>query len=523
MLLRLVQGEAMLGRTKKAFAYLIPIRREEIKKFIPMIVIFFFVGFIYNILRNTKDVILITGQPSGAQIIPFVKVWGVLPSAILMTALFSWLSNRFSMEKVFYIIVSIFLVYFATFTFLMFPHSESLHLHALGDFLAKYLPKGAAGLISMVKYWSFTLFYIMCELWSCITLSILFWGFANETTTVKEATRFYALFGLGINFSGVAAGQACIILSRLPAKMGHLSTSSWHESLVYITLVILLSGVIIFSFFRWLHVHVLKDCMFYKARKKNNFKLSVRKNFAYLARSKYLMCIAILVLSFNLVINLVEVLWKHQLKQLFPSPNDLSVYLSQVSVLTGILATLVAFFSGYLINRVGWTRSALITPLIMLLTSIGFFACLLFGQPLNSFVTTYLGVTPLTLAATFGSIQVVMSRACKYTVFDATKELSFLPLTTESRKKGKAAIDGVGSRLGKSGGSVIHQGLLFIFASFAASAPIVGVFLLCVIGVWIGAVKVLGKEFTKLSQQHEELSLETSDPALSQTTQTQAV
>jgi len=290
------------------------------------------------------------------------------------------------------------------------------------------------------------------------------------------------------------------------------------QTLIYITLLITFSAVVIFVFFRWLHVNVLEDCKFYKARKKNKFKLSLRKNFAYLAKSKYLICIAIVVLSFNLVINLVEVLWKHQLKQLCPNPNDFSVYLNQITVLTAMVATTIALFSGIIINRFGWTKSALITPIILLLTSVGFFSCLIFGGSMQGAFSTYLGMTPLVLAGTIGSIQIILSRACKYTLFDATKELSFIPLTTESRKKGKAAIDGVGSRLGKSGGSVIHQGLLMIFASFAASAPVVGIFLICVIVVWIGAVKILGKEFAILSDQHQSLDIEENEGVIPQPT-----
>ena len=70
-----------------------------------------------------------------------------------------------------------------------------------------------------------------------------------------------------------------------------------------------------------------------------------------------------------------------------------------------------------------------------------------------------------------------MTRALKYTLFDATKELAFIPLSKECKLKGKAAIDGIGSRIGKSGGSIIHQGLLLCFGSVASSTPYVGVIL----------------------------------------------
>jgi ATP/ADP translocase len=37
----------------------------------------------------------------------------------------------------------------------------------------------------------------MAELWGSVVVSVLFWGFANQITTVDEASQFYPLFGLG--------------------------------------------------------------------------------------------------------------------------------------------------------------------------------------------------------------------------------------------------------------------------------------------------------------------------------------
>lgn len=92
-----------------------------------------------------------------------------------------------------------------------------------------------------------------------------------------------------------------------------------------------------------------------------------------------------------------------------------------------------------------------------------------------------------------------MSRAAKYTVFDATLQMAFVPLDAESKTKGKAAIDGVCSRLGKSSGSVIHQTLLLTFTTISASAPYVAGFLIGSIVIWTGATYWLGKRFTALT------------------------
>jgi AAA family ATP:ADP antiporter len=93
-----------------------------------------------------------------------------------------------------------------------------------------------------------------------------------------------------------------------------------------------------------------------------------------------------------------------------------------------------------------------------------------------------------------------MSRAAKYTVFDATQQMAFVPLDSVSKTKGKAAIDGVCSRLGKSGGSVIHQTLLLNFSTITASAPYVAGFLFASIMICSVATCYLGKRFNLLTK-----------------------
>jgi AAA family ATP:ADP antiporter len=91
--------------------------------------------------------------------------------------------------------------------------------------------------------------------------------------------------------------------------------------------------------------------------------------------------------------------------------------------------------------------------------------------------------------------------------------MAFIPLDRESKLKGKAAIDGVGSRLGKSGGSVIHQGLLLFFGTVGASAPYVGALFLAVLLIWILAVVSLGKQFDALTtKEKEEEPLAVAEP-----------
>ena len=61
---------------------------------------FFFILFNYTILRDTKDVLVVTAPGSSAEAIPFLKTWVNLPGAIAFTALYAKLTNKFSRQQV---------------------------------------------------------------------------------------------------------------------------------------------------------------------------------------------------------------------------------------------------------------------------------------------------------------------------------------------------------------------------------------------------------------------------------------
>lgn len=502
-----LQQTKEFGRWRR---YVWPIHRYELRKLIPMLFIFFFISFDYNVLRTLKDTLLVTAKSSGAEVIPFVKVWAMFPGAILMTLLFTYLSNFFKRETVFYIMMSLFLIYFFIFTFFLYPARDSLHPDATADYLQTILPVGFKGFIAMFRYWTFTIFYVMSELWSSVILTVLFWGFANQVTRLSEAKRFYGLFGLGANISGIAAGQVSVFccgkefFSFLP-----FGENPWHQSLILLTSLILLAGVFSIIIFRWLNKHVLSDPLYCdsvdeKPLPTEQKKVSLLDNIRYLLRSRYLVCIALIVVCYNVVINLCEVVWKHEVKALYPDPNDYAIYMNEIVTIVGVISTLVAvFISGNSIRKCGWTFTALLTPLILLVTSVGFFGMFLMKHSISSLGwISMLGASPLAVVVLLGSIQNVMSRAAKYSVYDATKEMAFIPLSTESKLVGKAAIDGVGSRLGKSGGALIHQGLLVMFDTITKSTPYVAICLFAVIFIWISATRYLGKQFNSLSVKH---------------------
>jgi AAA family ATP:ADP antiporter len=499
--------------------YLWPIHRYELKKLIPMLIIFFLISFNYNVLRTMKDTLVMYAPASGAEVLPFIKVWAMFPSTLLVTFLFTRLSNRFSRMTVTYVLMSFFLVYFALFVGVLYPYRESLEPTTLVSFLQQSLPLSFKWPILMFQNWIFTSFYVMAELWSNIVFFVLIWGFANQVTRLSEAKRFYGLFGVGANFSGILAGQASVFLSRISFNPAlPYGETKWEQSMLLLVLMVIAAGAVVLGLLRWMENHVLNDPVYYdpteaKAEGRVQGRLSMREAFKYLLRSRYLLFLALIVISYNVVINLTEVIWKYEVKELYPDQSAYSVYMNQVSTVIAIFATMSAMFiSGNAIRIFGWTFTAMLTPAILMLTSIGFFGFFFLKAYAPDPSQFLLGFTPLAMVVFMGTSQNVLCRAAKYSVFDATKEMAFVPLSPECKLKGKAAIDGVCSRLGKTGGSLIHQALLLSLASFIFSAPYVAALLLAIILVWIIAVRVVGSEFAELAP--EKPSVRPAIPAL---------
>ena len=412
------------------------------------------------------------------------------------------MSNILSKPRLFYATISPFIIFFALFATVIYPNRELFHPTTSADFLQSILPEGLSGLVACYRNWTYSLFYIMAEMWGSVALSLLFWGFANDVTKVSEAKRFYSQFGLAANLALPISGFLIVYFSDI-RKYLPADVDAWGMTINFLMSAVVLAGVAVMAIYWWINKYVLTDPRYYnpeeiKKPKKEKLKMSIGESLAFLAKSKYILCLTVLVIGYGISINLVEVTWKNQLKLQYPNPNDYSAFMGWFSQMTGYISIVMMVVASSIIRRFGWTISAMITPVVLLITGVGFFSFVIFRENLSGMIAM-LGTTPLFLAVIFGMAQNIMSKSTKYSLFDPTKEMAYIPLDPESKVKGKAAIDVVGARFGKSGGALIQQGLLVVFSNIAAITPYVAGILFFIIGGWILAVRSLGKQFAALT------------------------
>ncbi|CEM33327.1 unnamed protein product [Vitrella brassicaformis CCMP3155] len=485
---------------------------RTLKKILPLGAMFFLILFNYTILRDTKDVLVVTS--TGAEIIPFLKTYVNLPAAIAYTILFSKMSNMFSREQLFYVNVFPFLAFFLSFAFIIYPHRALLHPVGAVSALSAALPAGLAARLAaplgIIKNWSFAVFYTMAELWGSVVVSLLFWGFANEVTSVNEAKRYYPLFSLMANVALIFSGQYVRYVSRLRANLP-LGVDGWTVSLRYLMSAIAVCGTAITGIFYWMQRFVIPNPNLVDAtvqkKTKQKTSMGIRESIKYLASSPYIRDLALLVICYGMSINMVEVSWKARLRQAYPDPNAYSSFMGAFSTATGSVTLLMLLVSQVVLNRFGWTTGALIPPAVLLVTGLGFFSLLLFQPQLTPILSKLGGLSPLHLAVMIGALQNILSKGAKYSLFDPCKEMAYIPLDAEQKSKGKAAIDVIGNPLGKSGGAFVQQLLIFAFGSLAASTPYLAMILFGTITIWMQAAQRLGHQFEdKMHLQNEEIT-----------------
>ncbi|XP_031386651.1 plastidic ATP/ADP-transporter-like [Punica granatum] len=490
-------GQPLLGEQEKPKFF--GIEPVTFKKIIPLGLMFFCILFNYTILRDTKDVLVVTAKGSSAEIIPFLKTWVNLPMAVGFMLLYTKLAGVLSKEALFYSVIVPFIAFFGAFGFVLYPLSNYIHPDALADKLLNFLGPRFLGPLAIMRIWSFCLFYVMAELWGSVVISVLFWGFANQITTIEEAKRFYPLFGLGANVALVFSGRTVKYFSNLRQSLGP-GVDGWAVSLKAMMSIVVVMGLAICGLYWWVNTFVPLPTR--SKKKKEKPKMGTMESLKFLVSQRYIRDLATLVVAYGISINLVEVTWKSKLKAQFPSPNEYSSFMGDFSTATGIMTFTMMLLSQFIFDKYGWGVAAKITPTVLLLTGVGFFSLILFGDPFAPSLAKF-GMTPLLAAVYVGAMQNIFSKSAKYSLFDPCKEMAYIPLDEDTKVKGKAAIDVVCNPLGKSGGALIQQFMILTFGSLANSTPYLGGILLVIVLAWLGAARSLETQFNALRREEE--------------------
>lgn len=486
-----------------------PIKYSELGKFLPMSGLMFCVLFNQNVLRILKDSILISEV--SAEVTSFVKVYCVTPAAAIFVVVYAKLVNHFSFDKIFYYLVAIFTGFYVIFGFIIYPNIETFHMDA--DRLAELMLQHPhlKWYIAIWGNWSYVLFYTLSELWPNIFYVLLFWQIANEITSTDEAKRFYTLFSLFGNSSLVIVGLIMMNLASDNNALSYLFTVSDSKILLIMVSIamVTISSILACIAIRYIARNVLTSkegglsvCGGKSAGsdKGGKPKMGMLDSFKYIARSKYLWLVLVCTASFGLSMNLVEAVWKAKIKELYPSVTSYAAFNSIYILWTGVAIMIMTIIGNNIMRRRSWFAAAIIAPVVILTTGCAFFFLVVFDNDIISFFDGAILMSPLALAVSIGAIQNILSKGVKYSIWDTSKQMLYIPLDAELRTKGKAAVDVISPKIGKSTSGLL-QSVIFVIiptATYNSITPVLMVAFTAICVLWIYAVRKIYNEYRKM-------------------------
>lgn len=484
-----------------------PIHKHELKKFLPMSFLMFLILFVYNLTRSLKDLFVQysttlwkDARPEeSTSLLSALKFWYVLPCAFIVVIAFTALLNKFGPDKSFHITIIAFMVFYGVFGYLIYPNLDHLIMsEEKVTLIVQSIPTFFRTFVICAINWPISLFYIMSELWGTMAISSLFWQFANRVTLKHEVKRFFGLFSLLANIGTIIAG----------GTISNYAQSLDDEHVRNLMIMVLITCSAIMATYSYINKVVLKndiidDIQNIPLKNSKKPKVSAMEGIKILVKNPYLLLISVLIIAYGVTINFSQILMKASMKETF----DKATYAQMQGILTiftGIFGIIVVLLGTNILRKFSWKTSAIITPLAFLIFGGIFFCAVIYKQFIG---TTIFGVSAMMIATWFGIINDALVRSIKYSLFDSTKSMAYIPLDEASRTKGQAATEMIGGRIGKAGSSMVQQVMVSYprvlvtatgsYGGVLAYTPhIVGIFFVAVI-MWIFAV-------LKLSNQYEE-------------------
>lgn len=458
----------------------VPIRNNEWAKFLCLVMMIALVTYIHSILKLSKDVLILSHLTT--EVISAIKVWVVLPVSIAVMLLYIKLSDTFKRSTLFHLLTWAFIGFFVVFATVLYPNSQALTI--------QFDPKWAQNfpflkyILVVVSNWHFTMFYLCSELWVTVMLSISTWQAINHITSMEESKRFYPLLGFSANIG--------MILASYFAKYFAKHNQNWQGTLNASTISIVIAAVML-SWVLVKLVNLIGDEAFNGAVavggrvKKQKTKLSFSDSVKMIFSSRAVLLIVLLLLSYNISLNIIEGIWKKSIELSFSNnANEIQQFMSSVSLYISLLSAVLAIGGVYILKTVSWRTAALITPILFLVSGSIFFLYLIFRDS-SLLQAAIVGGSAIYTAALVGAFHNVAARSSKHTIYDSTKEMVYIPLGDEIKTKGKAAAEMIGSRFGKGSGAFIQQFLLTLFPSMTLMdlTPILSVIFLTLMVVWL--------------------------------------
>ena len=391
----------------------------------------------YSVMKPARDGLILT--EGGAEVASYSAA---AQAALLMIAvpIYGWLGTRFVRITLITIVTTFF-----------------------SATLLAFYAGGMAGLREGVA------FYIWIGLVNVFIVS-LFWQFANDLFTERQGRRLFPLIGVG---------------QSLGAWVGAASVAPLVRSLNYTPYTLMLLGACVL-------LVALVTTLIVNARETTreggevdnagNEPLGPEGGFALIARDRYLLWIAVLIV----LLNVVNTTGNYLLNRFIIS-EAAARFGTGADALSSSRQFITAFSGSIMaaVNLVGLLLQLFVTARVIRWIGI---RGALFVLPIIALVNySIIALVPLLAVVRFGKI---LENSVDYSIQNTLRQALFLPTTREAKYKAKAAIDTFFHRTG----DVVSAGIVGIGQVAGLTVPAFAAFNVLLTIIWLWVARQIARE-----------------------------
>lgn len=302
--------------------------------------------------------------------------------------------------------------------------------------------------------------YIWREVYMVLMVEI-FWSLADSLFSLKTARKSYGLVLAIGSIGGLSNLLVGVAAHAYGTEMALLGVIPCLGACALLTL----------AFSKTLGV---KPVFVEKSKKKFG-----ARGLSIVMGSKYLLPLLFLIAIVQISISLIDLQFNTFLQVSYPETDTRTAVIGQIHTIDNLIAAFLQFFAGYIIKILGMGGVFVGIPLVI-------------GIVLLSFIAA-----PRFLTA---AILKITSKCFDYSIFRASKEMLYIPLSPLEKTQGKALIDILVYRVAKSSAALL---MIFLLAFSWAAYSMHIVF--CLMMIWIFLAVLIVKRYKSVvSLYHEE-------------------
>jgi AAA family ATP:ADP antiporter len=425
------------------------VKPEDLKKFIPLSIMFFVIVFTYTICRQAKDNMIIS--KFGVEVTGIAKLL-VFVFAYLYQMYYIRVSRNSKLSNLMYWSTLPIIAYFFIFAFFLQDNpaiiaspavADAFNLKMAGNVWVNKI--GLSNLFTKFKLgqlittaWHELLFYIFSEIYAVSIVSAFFWYVANRCTKKTEIPVFYPALMIIAQISSLSTGHIIKQLCKSAATYSGVMIST-------VSIILALTAVMYFANYYFFQNFDAIEITKKKEAGEVNIMSTIKKNPIFLL-------LALLVVWYGFSTVFLEQFWKDKMQ--FLSAGDKKIYAglnSSYFLFQSRISIVIALFGSFFMKKMNWLLFASLTPLLLVIGSIGLFGVFMFPE---SMIVNIFGSGPMLVSYWSGFVMVALFKSLKYGSFDTSKEKAISSQQPEYQREIKN-LEGLFGRVGKTFGSWI--------------------------------------------------------------------